>query len=91
MTNLTDQQAIKRGVELVLLLLLAGCEHIQPVISYQHQSDPTIANDGYDLACVGVEAGERLLVRGDVCENFSRIDTTPVRVTVEYRPGGRKE
>jgi hypothetical protein len=70
---------------LLLLPFVGGCG-LQPVLSYQHQSDPRISNDGYDLACAGLEVGDRWRIRGDICENFAPADTTPVRISVEYRP-----
>ena len=49
---------------ILLALLMSGC-----TTSYQHMSDPTVANDGYDLLCGGVELGNKLTASVDLCKN----------------------
>lgn len=65
---------------------MTGC-----VTSYQHLSDPRIANDGYDLLCGGVETQALGLdLRGDLCQNVAPNGGEFVRVSVEYRWKGAK-
>ena len=53
----------------VALSLISGCA---PYVEYQHLSDPRIANDGYDLACVGLSHDKSgLSLSGGVCSNLA--------------------
>ena len=66
---------------IIILILLTGC-----VASYQHQSDPRINNDGYNLICGGIERDiDSIRIRGDVCHNLARNRGEVIRVAVEYR------
>lgn len=66
---------------ITILFLLSGC-----VASYQHQSDPRISNDGYDLICGGVEHDiNSIRLRGDICHNLARNRGEMIRIAVEYR------
>ena len=72
----------------VTLLALTGCE-LQPVFSYQHQSDPRIANDGYDFVCAGVETNlNNFRLRTDACKDLSGFKKEAMRASVEYRFSG---
>jgi len=48
---------------------LSGCASTAPFVEYEHLSMFNIDDDGYDLACGGIIAGEGLTVSGSVCEN----------------------
>ena len=52
---------------LVVLFSLSGCA---PFVEYEHVSLPNIDDDGLDLVCGGVVAGEALTVSGSLCENI---------------------
>lgn len=69
-----------------MLGLLTGC-----VVSYQHQSDPRIENDGYNFVCGGVEHNiSKIRLRGDVCHNFAARGGEVIRASIEYRFDPRK-
>ena len=75
MQNITKEErtAIRCFLAVVifygLVSALAGCA---PYVEYQHLSDPRIANDGYDLACVGLSHDKSgLSVSGGVCSNLA--------------------
>jgi hypothetical protein len=82
--------ALALGVWAVIIaigFILVGCS---PFASYEHLSQPNVANDGYDLGCIGVEHDRgRWVVEGALCENFanSRTDTFG-KVNVKLRLGG---
>ena len=65
--------ALALGVWVLVVVagfMLIGCA---PYAQYQHISRPDVANDGYDLGCVGLEhVTGRLELSGAVCENFAR-------------------
>ena len=65
---------------LMVILLTSGC-----VTSYQHMSDPRIANDGYDLLCGGIKYEvARLKFRGNVCQNLAPNGGEFALVSIEY-------
>lgn len=55
-----------------------------PYVGYTHMSDPRIANDGYDLVCVGGEKGERFLIDTAVCKDIRGGEM--IKVDVRYKP-----
>ena len=72
---------MKYLLALLAASLLSGC-----VASYQHQSDPRIAGDGYDLICLGAEHDQAYIrVRGDICGNVAPNGGEVFRLSVEYR------
>lgn len=72
----------------LLIFGLVGCG-IQPVASYTHISDPTIANDSFDFVCAG---GEKDIMAGFTLNGSGCISSSPnrhkhfVKVEVEWRP-----
>jgi len=68
---------------LVLVTCLQGC-----VASYQHYSDPRIANDGRDLVCLGAEYDvQQIRLRADACKGVDSVRGELAHVAVEYRFG----
>ena len=65
---------------LIVLVLLAGCESMTPYVAAEHKSDPSIANDGMDLACAGAKYRERLTVKAGYCWNVRGGGLAEVRV-----------
>jgi hypothetical protein len=64
---------------LVLLVLLTGC-----TTSVKHLSDPRINNDGYTLACGGLEYGEQVTVEVAACYNLAPRHGEYVFAEVKY-------
>lgn len=55
---------------------LVGCAPVQPFAEYEHLSQPNVADDGYDLGCLGVETNyDRVRLSAAACENFARGST----------------
>ena len=63
---------------LIVSLLLAGCS---PFVEYEHLSDPRIANDGYDLGCVG---GQSEWASVGICQNFAPYGGQYIKVNARY-------
>ena len=63
---------------------LPGC-----VASYQHLSDPRVANDGFDFLCGGVkhDVGARVRIRADVCKNVAPRGGEKIHASLEYHFG----
>ena len=63
------------------MLALSGCT---PYVGYTHLSQPSVANDGYDLICAGGER-EKGMLRTDlaVCENVASSGGTFVKADVK--------
>lgn len=71
--------------------LLACSQLLGCVASYQHLSDPRVANDGYDLLCGGLEKEfGALTLRGDLCSNVAPNGGEFLHTAVEYRFGNRE-
>jgi hypothetical protein len=73
------------GLRLILLVALVtylqGC-----VVSYQHYSDPRIANDGRDLICLGAEHDVQYLrLRADACRGVDSVGGGLAHIAIEYR------
>lgn len=58
-----------KSLTFVVLMLLSGCA---PFVSYDHMSDPRIANDGFDLVCGGAQVDAvGLEWHAGVCKDLS--------------------
>jgi hypothetical protein len=65
---------------LALLLLLSGC-----TTSVRHLSDPSVAEDGFNLVCAGIEQDDYVFTMAlDVCHNVSGIRGEYVFAEVKY-------
>ncbi len=62
-----------------ICLALSGC-----VTSYHHLSNPTVADDGYDLLCGGWKLGSKLSAKVSMCKNVAPYGGEFVLVDVEY-------
>jgi hypothetical protein len=62
--------------------VLSGCASTAPFVEYEHLSLFNIDDEGYDLACGGIIAGESLTISGSVCENVR--GGTHGKVNVRY-------
>jgi len=65
----------------IILSLLSGCSHY---VGYTHLSDPRIANDGYNLVCLGSQAEMVLTIDAAVCGNASPNRGEFVKVDIRY-------
>lgn len=60
------------GLKITAMLLVAALASPGCVVSARHHSNPTIDNDGANLACGGLEQDwRRLSVRGELCHNLT--------------------
>jgi len=65
---------------ILLVLLLSGCA---PYVGYRHLSDPSLSNDGYDMACAGIKVEKVLEFKTGVCRD-ARQSGTLVEVEIDY-------
>ena len=72
------------------LLLLCGCA---PYVGYTHLSKPNIADDGYDLVCLGAESQKGRIRAGiAACENVHEVKDDGTYVKADVRVFlGRKQ
>ena len=72
---------------ILLIPLLSGC-----VASYQHFSDPRVANDGYDLMCLGAEITRyQITARIDACQGIGPYSEQMMHTSLEWRPHIRQK
>ncbi len=69
-------------MRVLLMLLLTGCSTATPYVAARHWSDPSIENDGYDVACAGLKNVDRLSLKAGWCKNIRGGDM--VELSVEY-------
>ena len=74
--------ALKTLIWITSLWTASAC---QPIIEYEHLSDPRIDGDGYDLICGGLEGGDRLSASVAACHNMAPYGGQYVKVNVRYR------
>ena len=69
---------------LLLVVLLAGCEHVTPYVAVDHMSDPREQDDGYTWGCAGIKTRHQLSVTGGYCWDIQGTHWNVAELRIEY-------
>lgn len=61
-------------------LLVSGCGTTAVYGAVEHKSNWNVANDGWDVACLGIKGGDKLTVKTGYCYNDRGRNMAEVRI-----------
>ena len=73
-------------IAILVALLFAGCANLTPYTAAYHQSDPRLADDGWNWGCAGLKYRDQLSVATGYCWDFrGEVNVAEVRLEYDWR------